>query len=220
MRKKFFCAAVFSAFAILTVSAQVEVPTEEQSRKWLNDFQGMSEQASPEIAPHFRNLRNAPDKAKINAVRAGKAYSGTNLKNGILYFNTDPMSETQYLPDVFPFDAEPGQTVQILAARDEFEPGSFIVYPFRDFGKVEPELTDFKNADGKIFPKDALDLAVIKVWYQNKNAWYSYFQDPGLKLCPELVLHDENLIKVDTERTANYARLTEPDGKVSYRWLT
>ncbi|MBR2000138.1 MAG: hypothetical protein IJ992_06455, partial [Lentisphaeria bacterium] len=56
--------------------------------------------------------------------------------------------------------------------------------------------------------------------YQNGNGWYSYFQDPGLKLCPELLLNDEDLIKVDTKKVGNYARLTEADGTVTYRWLT
>jgi len=63
-------------------------------------------------------------------------------------------------------------------------------------------------------------LKVIKVWYQNGNGWYSYFGDTELKLTPELLLNDEDLIQVDTRQVQNYARLTGKDGKVSYHWIT
>lgn len=53
-----------------------------------------------------------------------------------------------------------------------------------DLGKVEFKLSDFKNENGTVFPADQLDLKVIKVWYQNKNAWWSYFADTELKLVP------------------------------------
>ena len=60
----------------------------------------------------------------------------------------------------------------------------------------------------------------MKVWYQNGNGWYSYFQDVGKRLCPELLLNDEDLIRVDEKTEDNYARLTEKDGKVSWFWIT
>ncbi len=135
------------------------------------------------------------------------------------FYAVPPLSEIQRLPDVYPFDGEAGGTVRIVAARDEYEPGTFLVYPFEDLGKVTFSLTPFKSDDGRTFPADALDLKVVKVWYQNGNAWYSYFGDSGAKLCPELLLNDEDLIRVDTGRKANYARLIAKDGTVSERWL-
>lgn len=130
------------------------------------------------------------------------------------------MSENQYLPDAYPQDGIAGSPVRIIAAGGEYEPGSFLLYSRDELGKLSFEVEDLKSEDGSIFSKSDLDLKVIKVWYQNGNGWYSYFQDNGLKLCPELLLNDEELIKVDTKRVANYARLTEKDGSVSYRWIT
>ena len=138
----------------------------------------------------------------------------------ILHYSVPAMSETQYLPNVYPEDGLPGVPVRIIAAGGEYEPGSFLLYTGEKLGKLSFEVEDLKNKDGLVFPKSALDLKVVKVWYQNGNGWFSYFQDNGLKLCPELLLNDEELIKVDTEKVANYARLTEEDGSVSYRWLT
>ncbi|MBP8789015.1 MAG: hypothetical protein KBH41_16400 [Azonexus sp.] len=69
------------------------------------------------------------------------------------------------------------------------------------------------NERGQALPASALDLKFVKVWYQNGNAWWSYFGDSGVRLCPELLVNDEDLIRVDTEKKANYARLVEPDGR-------
>lgn len=75
------------------------------------------------------------------------------------------------------------------------------------------------NERGQALPASALDLKFVKVWYQNGNAWWSYFGDSGVRLCPELLVNDEDLIRVDTEKKANYARLVEPDGRRHEHWL-
>ena len=135
------------------------------------------------------------------------------------WWSVPAMSGVQRLPDAIPTDGERGGTVRIVAARGEYEPGSFVVRADEDLGKVQPVVGRFVNENGDVFPADALDLTVVKVWYQNKNGWFSYFADTGFKLCPELLLHDEDLVRVDTAKEANYARVTGPDGTTSEWWL-
>ena len=135
------------------------------------------------------------------------------------WWSVPAMSGVQRLPDAIPADGERGGTVRIVAARGEYEPGSFVVRPDEALGRVQPVVGRLVNEKGDVFPADALDLAVVKVWYQNKNGWFSYFADTGMKLCPELLLHDEDLIRVDTEKEANYARVTGADGKTAEWWL-
>ena len=135
------------------------------------------------------------------------------------WWSVPAMSGVQRLPDAIPTDGERGGTVRIVAARGEYEPGSFVVRPTADLGRVQPVVGRLVNEKGDVFPADALDLTVVKVWYQNKNGWFSYFADTGFKLCPELLLHDEDLVRVDTAKEANYARVTGPDGKTSEWWL-
>ena len=136
-----------------------------------------------------------------------------------VHYDVPPMSGVQRLPDVYPHDGVAGGTVGIVMAQDEYEPGSFLVYPKKDLGKVELEVGEFKDGTGDVFPAADLDLKVVKVWYQNENAWYSYFGDTGAKLVPEMLLNDEDLIRVDTAKKANYARITEKDGKVHEQWI-
>ena len=137
----------------------------------------------------------------------------------VKWFVVDPMSEIPYMPDKAPADGIPGAPVRIVAAKGEYEPGSFVLVADRDLGKVTFDVGDLKRADGRVFPKSRLDLKTIKVWYQAGNAWNSYFADCKLKLCPELLLNDEDMIKVDTKKGWNYARTKEKDGTVKYRWL-
>ena len=137
----------------------------------------------------------------------------------VTWWSVPTMSGVQRLPDAIPADGEKGGTVRIVAARGEYEPGSFVVRPDVDLGKVQPVVGKLVNEKGDVFPADALDLVVVKVWYQNKNGWFSYFADTGMKLCPELLLHDEDLIRVDTAKEANYARITAADGKTAEWWL-
>ena len=129
------------------------------------------------------------------------------------------MSGVQRLPDAVPTDGVKGGTVRIVAARGEYEPGSFVLRFDKTVGAVRPVVGELVNEQGKRFPADQLDLTVVKVWYQNRNGWFSYFADTGFKLCPELLLHDENLIRVDTEKEANYARIKGRDGKSDEWWL-
>ncbi len=138
----------------------------------------------------------------------------------VTWWAVDPMAETKFMPDEPPPGGLKGEPVRIIAAQDEYEPGSFVLTADEDLGKVEFRVGDLKAADGATFSARELDLKTVKVWYQNQNAWYSYFADDTLKLCPELLLNDEDLVKVDEKKVANYARLTEPDGKTTYHWLT
>ena len=142
------------------------------------------------------------------------------LLAGIVRFSVPATGEGQVLPDSLPREAVKDAPCAMVAARGEYEGGSFVLRSDADLGKVDMRVGDLKNEKGDVIPAKELDLTTVKVWYQNSNAWVSYFQDPRLKLCPELLLHDEDLVKVDTEKKGNWARVTAKDGSVSYFWLT
>ena len=146
----------------------------------------------------------------------------------VVHWAVPSMSDEMRLPDAEPKDGEKGGVVRIVAAKGEYEPGSFVVKSDTDLGKVRLEIGDFKREEGRgkreegsvVFPAANLDLKVVKVWYQNLNGWFSYFGDTGdFKLVPELLVHDEDLIRVDTKTKSNYARLVGKDGKVREKWL-
>lgn len=137
----------------------------------------------------------------------------------IVHVVVPPTSDVQYLPKADPIDGVKGAPVSIVMAKGEFEPGSFLLKSEREIDKVELKVGTLRTSDGKVIPAEDVDLRTVKVWYQNGNAWFSYFGDTGMKLVPELLLHDENLVRVDEAKKANYARLTAKDGSVSERWI-
>jgi len=154
------------------------------------------------------------------SIEALAALKDSPLANAPLVFYSVPaMSEIMRRPEVFPVDGSLGGELRIAAAKDEFEPASFVVQSFEDMPKLEFKISALKTSDGTSFPAENLDLKVVKVWYQNGNGWFSYFSDPGLELVPELLLKDENLIKVDNVEKANYARIDYQAGS-KYRWIS
>ena len=133
----------------------------------------------------------------------------------IAFYAVPAMSDVMRIPDVYPFDGKLGGEVRATLAQGEFESASFELFAFEDMDKVELKLSDLKGPGGTL----AADLRVVKTWFQNGNGWVSYFDDVGLKLTPELLLHDENLIDVDLEHAANYARVMK-DGKATKVWIS
>jgi hypothetical protein len=170
----------------------------------------------PALAAFLKTVeKSAPTQETISALqvaddiaRSGKLPSTACL----VHYAVPPMAATMRLPQAFPVDGQALAPVSIIAAQDEYEPGSFLLYSFQDIASAQLSISDLKTESGQTFPKENLDLKVVKVWYQNANAWFSYFSDVGLTLVPELLLHDENLIRVDTQTQANYARVQSPSG--------
>ena len=151
-----------------------------------------------------------------NAARVKADLAAAKLPEAkIAWYEVPAMSDVMRIPDVYPVDGQVGGTVGATLAQGEFEAASFELFAFEDLDKVELKMSDLKGPGGTL----AADLRVVKCWFQNGNGWVSYFDDVGLKLTPELLLHDENLIEVDTEKAANYARVMK-DGKATKVWIS
>ncbi len=165
-----------------------------------------------------------PEKVKQNRLRLEKALADAAGKWKQLpaaYFTVAPMSATPYLPDELPADARPFASLDLIGAKGEFEPASFLFYPRKKVDRMEILPGVLKNEKGGTIPASALDVKMVKVWYKSGSAWYGMFVDPlRRRLIPELLLNDENLIFADTEKQENYMRLTAPDGSLRYDWIS
>lgn len=171
---------------------------------------------------YLQSLQKLPaTRETANAVRVAEDARSANLRADAYFthYSVPAMSPVMRLSDAYPADGSLGAEVGIVMAQDEYEPASFVLYPFADQNKVELKVSDLKSADGSTFPRANLDLKVVKIWYQNGNGWFSYFQDVGLELVPELLVNDESLIRVDTQQKANYARVDGAKGR-QYVWIS
>lgn len=158
-----------------------------------------------------RIAKNAP----VNMAKVKKDMAAAQANGDVAWYAVPALSDCMRLTDTYPSDGRFAGEVRATLAGNESESASFQLFSFIDAAKVDVRLSDLTCGGDKL----AADLRVVKLWFQNGNAWVSYFDDSGLKLVPELLLHDENLIKVDLQTADNYARVME-NGKESFKWLT
>ena len=131
---------------------------------------------------------------------------------GLIPFVVSPSAGAKVLPsDPFMPDAAPTK-VKIVATPDEYESASFVLYSKSALDGLTVEATDLKGKNGAI-PSSSIDLKVVKCWYQAGINWEtgSYWERKFKDLVPELLLNDDALVKVDTEKGENYLRLSFPE---------
>ena len=126
-----------------------------------------------------------------------------------------PLSSCRHLPDELPPDGRYEDRLSIVMTPNEIGHAAFLLLPFRRESGVNISVSPLRGKSTSI-PASALDLRIVKYWYQDGTAWCSYFADPlQQELVPELLLHDENLIRVDHERKYNYLRVGD-----SWQWIS
>lgn len=107
-----------------------------------------------------------------------------------------------------------GGVLSATACRGEFESRSAIVYALRDLEKLQVTASALTSDTGASIPASAVDVRIVKWWYQGASGGVGY--SPKKALVPELLLKDDALVRVDTEKQENYLRSTNPDGTVEY----
>ena len=126
-----------------------------------------------------------------------------------------PLSSCRHLPDELPPDGRYEDRLSIVMTPNEIGHAAFLLLPFRRESGVNISVSPLRGKSTSI-PASALDLRIVKYWYQDGTAWCSYFADPlQQELVPELLLHDENLIRVDHEKKYNYLRVGD-----SWQWIS
>ena len=83
---------------------------------------------------------------------------------GIVRFAVPATGEGMVLPDSLPREAVQDAPCAMVAARGEYEGGSFVLQSDADLGKVDMKVSDLKNEKGDVLPASELDLTTVKVW--------------------------------------------------------
>ncbi|GBG08541.1 hypothetical protein PAT3040_03128 [Paenibacillus agaridevorans] len=129
-----------------------------------------------------------------------------------IVYEAAALSPEKRLPNTLPTDGAITDQLNVISAQDEYEAASFVLAPLSDVDSVTFAISDLQGTDS-VIPASAIDMHVIKTWYQGGTAWQSYFFDGSKNvLVPELLLHDENLVRVDHELEKNYIRVDYPEG--------
>jgi hypothetical protein len=154
------------------------------------------------------------------AVSLSGCFTGISVKQAAAS-PTGPISLYPWEPfakeKVLPLSWEPlfisGETIKMTGTPGAFEPGSFVIRAHKDIRSIEIKRGDLKSNAGKIIPANAIDIRMVKCWYQ---AGEGTINNTGKRvLTPELLLHDDGLVKVDYRTQSNYLRVTL-DGREQY----
>ena len=125
-----------------------------------------------------------------------------------------PYSHEKRLPFRLPHDGAPTDALETALARGEYESVSFMLHPLQHVARLEIKAAPLRSASGATLPADALDIRIVKCWFNPASGWNSYFAG-GREfptLAPELLLHDDALVKVDIDQRANFLRVDYRSG--------
>ena len=89
----------------------------------------------------------------------------------------------------------------MFASPGEYESASFVLLATKKT-TVTFDTTDLRNG-GETIPKNALDLKLVKVWYQ-AGVGITDLNNPILT--PELLINDDDLVKLNHSQKRNYVR--------------
>lgn len=214
--------------ALHDLAAQVK-QQDETARHWRARIRTELDAVEKSLLTQRRYSNQPALQKRINSVgRFATAFAAGRLTSReILASSVRAITNERILPTDSMIPGELGETVRITAARGEFEAGSFAVLSERNFAEVELKVSALRGDDGATLPTDCLDVRVVKAWYQDEGRGYRLetptkgynpIRYAGRRvLVPELLLHDDRLVRVDLVAERNEMRVgVNNDGSPRY----
>ena len=149
------------------------------------------------------------------------AGNGGALPGDLVVYVLKPVAPNKVLPTTDPASI-PGRisdTIRVMATPGECAPASIVLRPRGDVPDLMLEATALTGTASTI-AASSVDLRWVKCWYQDGGAWWNIIRRGGKLLVPELLLHDDSLVRVDYEKEENHLKLTYPDGATKYAWIS
>ncbi|MCK5802929.1 MAG: hypothetical protein KAI66_08865 [Lentisphaeria bacterium] len=159
------------------------------------------------------------DKSR-NFATSVKALSDAALtgRHAVVYV-VPPVSAIQILPGDPFVHGKISQQIAMQAAHGEYEPASFVVSALSGIKSLKVAVGTLRGERG-VIPSANVDVKVVKCWYQAGTAWEGIRQDKSKRiLTPELLLNDDQLVKLDHDKHENFLKLSFPDGE-KYVWIS
>jgi hypothetical protein len=117
-------------------------------------------------------------------------------------FVTRAMTNDRLLANRWPRDVRPIRRLRIAACPGEYESATLSIYAVRALEDVRLEIGELQSKRARL-PASCIDPYVIKCWYQAGRG----IGDLGQRLLtPELLLKDDDLVRVDHREKRNLVR--------------
>jgi hypothetical protein len=134
-------------------------------------------------------------------------YIGSHPGQAIIPYPWEPITSTRVLPFNYEIPAAPGNVVSISACRGQFEAASFVITAQKDLSEITIDVPNLYTAQGNSISADAIDVRLVKVWYQAaaNDIWLDHNE---YILAPELLLKDDSLVDVNYVTETNTLKVT------------
>ena len=162
-----------------------------------------------DLREYFKLQRFRQDLPKLAEWSAGAAESSAVLPVAIPRF-----SDQKHVPYRRPVDGAALAALEIAAARGEIDCATFCALPYGNVAAFDVKPSDLKGPDGARIAASAVDVRVVSAWYQTRWGWNNFTasaREYPVRV-PELLLHDDAMMKVDVATHLNMLRISDPDG--------
>ena len=179
----------------------------------------------PEASKSGQIDKDNPYLVRKRSKIAKQIEKGEIISKKLLIYTVKPITNERILPDSTSIPGKLSDILFMSATPGEYEPASFVIRANEDIKGLELSVSDLKSRANKRIASSAIDMKVIKCWYQDEGRGYqeqtptkTYNPVPLARkkvLLPELLLNDDSLIRVDAEEKHNYLK-TSDKGEVKY----
>ena len=156
-----------------------------------------------EVVPgkhYIRSLRDEGIRPLQGSIANLEKLAGRRDK--LLFFiQNNPITNYKILLTTRMIDGVIGDEIAIFASPGEYEAAAFVMFPAIET-TVTFKISDLRSAENTIGSSE-LNLRLVKVWYQ---AGILHSETDKRILTPELLLNDDDLVRVDYEKKCNIVR--------------
>ena len=184
-------------------------------KSWMTELaRRASDRADAQAAEELGVVTVAEFKAMRRELANAKAYAAAPkaaLAENFALQVTEPLSQEMVMPYAIPKRGTFTDETRLFLCRGESEPLSLVVHAFKPLTVRNVSVGELSGPGGAKLK--VRDVSLVKRWIRSGGAWLSYLNDPRARnLVPDLLLHDDGLIRVDETARRNYLRLDWPTG--------
>jgi hypothetical protein len=135
-----------------------------------------------------------------------------------VYIPTKTITDDRILPTTSLSSSLLGTVINVNGSPGEIRPATFVLKPTSNVTGLTMTVSNLIGS-GNTIPSSAIDIRVVKCWYQDEGRYKNYpyncggsdvYYPSGKKvLLPELLLHDNTVIQVDLTTQKNFVKTTD-----------
>jgi len=131
---------------------------------------------------------------------------------GVVAYSTKAVTSRMVLPQTVDLPiSDPAGRVRLTACPGEITSASLVLWTPDELKGALPTATDLKGPAG-VISSASMDFKWVKCWHQGSTAPHWWHRSLKKALIPELLLNDDDLVRVDRDKERTLLRLSFPEG--------